>query len=143
MKDMKKVLLLLLLFGLQSCNTAEIESLQKQNDALIEENRELASQLYRRSQTKYVYSVVYYRSGIISVSSHGSRIINAENHIYFSQIEEIIGYDNSVKYRLQDDLENQLRTFNSSSLESIQNRETFAFNTYEEASQHRYNLVNN
>jgi hypothetical protein len=47
-----------------------------------------------------------------------------------------------MKYKLQDDLETKCRTRYGVTLHSIQKRETYIFDSYEEASKFKYKTLN-
>lgn len=148
---MKKIIFLIAFFGFQSCGQSEKEELENKNKQLLEINRELEQQLYEEQNTKFVFTVIinkqaysvtpnYSKDG---TSIEGTIYGDIRTEIYFTEIQEITGYTKSMNYKMQDDLEYNLRNESGGILQSIDKRETYAFDTYEEASKFKFNLINN
>lgn len=144
---MKKITLSFLILGLftLSCNNAqekqEIEQLRLELEELRNQKLEEES---KKAVPKYVWSVIQCKTGTYSYnpSDGTSGYKNLKNTIYWSEITEVMDFNENSEYKSQDDLENKLRQRYGRALHSIQERETFAFDTYKEASEFRYNRVN-
>lgn len=152
----KHLILLFSLIILSSCNQGKFEESQSKVDSLLLENYNLKNKishlesiLEKRNQPKYVWTVVHHKRGYFVSSYDVDTGKNSsgfkgtpQNYIYYSEIETIKDFDESKKFKLQDELERELRNQFGTSVHSIQKRETFVFESYEKASQHRYKYIN-
>lgn len=119
-----------------------LDSLRIENELLKESLLELEIQ---RNQIKYVWTLIEHKRGkYFFGSSEGNGGFEGPltNYIFYSDIIEVSGFNEEKEYRLQDELEKELRSQFGLSLHSIQKRETFVFDTYKQASEHRYNFLN-
>lgn len=165
---MKKIILILiasLIFI--SCYKEKYEESQKTVDSLITVNKNLLiekqnqetdiqklSEQVRifekrelnRNRTKYVWTAIYHKRGTYtSYSSTGKTGFLANdlsNHIYYSDVKTISEFSDAKKFKLQDQLESEMRGYFGNSIHSIQSRKTYVFDTYQEASSHRYITIN-
>ena len=131
----KKIWLIgILLIFLISCKDKEIE-------ALREENNQLRSEMYKQTQTVYVWSVIECK--VASSQDFNGKYRGIKDHLYWSEIKEFNYFDDDIKYRLQDELERDCRhNFAPGFFQSITSKNTFVFNSYAEASQFKDKVVN-
>mgnify|MGYP004701231175 CR=1 FL=1 len=141
---MKRTLfLLIILFTIFSCqdNTKikqdDISQIQRENEMLKKQLEEVKTQ---ESSEKFVWTFISYTYG--TYYSETDRLGNLKKSIIFSDIREINNYDSSMKYRLQDELENSLRNKYKGLLHSVQERKSYVFETYEEASEFKFQTLN-
>ena len=105
----------------------------------------LNSDLKKQNQTKFVWTIIEHKRGRYIVSLTGGDIGfegPIENYIYYSEVIQIEEFNENKEYLLQDQLEKNLRQKFGHTVHSIQNRQTFVFDTYKEASEHRYSFIN-
>ncbi|WP_086478601.1 hypothetical protein [Arenibacter amylolyticus] len=132
-----------------SCNNKKGQESQQKLDSLQRENERINSRLLemekQQNQTKYVWTIIEHKRGRYIVSSSNNKTGfegPIKNYIYYSDVVKVDGFNEDKKYLLQDNLEKDLRGQFGYSVHSIQNRQTFVFDTYKEASEHRYNILN-
>jgi len=139
---MKKIMLVfLIIISFTACKNDT-----KEIDDLKEENTRLQNELVMQSanKAKYVWTVIYCKTGTFSVGSDDPKghFTTLDKTLFWSDIEEVSNFTDDLKYKLQDDLENKCRRRYNNTLHSIQNRETYVFDTYEEASKFKYETLN-
>lgn len=134
---MKKIILLIgiALISLTSCRNKEIEDLRMENERLRNEN-------FQQTQSVYVWTVIQCKQGNYWTYGNYGRLENVKEHMYWSEIELVYNFNEDVKYQLQDKLENEVRRRLGQNLHSIQNRDTFIFDSYAEASQFKDKVLN-
>lgn len=132
-----------------SCNNGKTQEFQQKLDSLQRENEIINNRLLemekQQNETKYVWMIIEHKRGSYIVSSSdGKTGFNGpiKNYIYYSDVIKVEGFNEDEKYLLQDKLEKGLRSKFGETVHSIQNRQTFVFDTYKEASEHRYNILN-
>lgn len=144
----KFLLLIIILTTIISCN--QNTKYNKENFIKLEdENRKLKEELKNlkvKSETsKFLWTVIYCKTGTNSfdpATGKESWIGKLEDKIYSSDIIELNNVTESTKYKLQDELENKVRNQLRSALHSVQNRKTFVFDSYEEASKFKFKALN-
>ncbi len=131
----KYILMLLSLVFLQACKNQNEEL-----DKLRNENQLLKNKIEQTpiNSTKFVWTIINYKVGDWSPERG---FYNLKSRLYWSEIEEVNGFNDNIKYKMQDELEKECRNHNPL-LESIQKRETFAFDSYKEASEFKFKTVN-
>src|SRR5690606_3644376 len=96
--------------------------------------------------TAYVWTVIECKVGTYVEYGYGSNrrkgLEDIKSILFWSEIEEIRNFNEDVKYRLQDELENKCRQRYSLGLHSIQGKETFVFDNYAEASKFKDKVLN-
>lgn len=105
----------------------------------------LNTDLKKQTQTKFVWTVIEHKRGRYIVSLTGGNTGfegPIENYIYYSEVNQVEEFNENKEYLLQDQLEKSLRQKFGHTVHSIQNRQTFVFDTYKEASEHRYSFIN-
>lgn len=137
---MKKVILLtgVTLITLSSCKNKELEELRL-------ENEQLRNEKFQQSQTVYVWTVIECKVGNYTLDNgYGKEgFFNGTNNtLFWSDIEEVNVFNEDIKYKFQDELENKCRQRYGRALHSIQKKETFTFNSYTEASQFKDSVIN-
>jgi len=146
---MRLILLLILSIVFISCNNGKSQDSQQKLDSLQRENEKIKNRLLeiekQENQTKYVWTVIKLKTGTyILASTDGKTGFEGplKNQLYYSDIIKVDEFNEDKEYLLQDQLEKDLRSQYGRSVHSIQNRQTFVFATYKEASEHRYNFIN-
>jgi len=130
--------LLILLIAICSCqDNKKLNQIQSENEMLKRQLEEIKTQ---ESSEKFVWIVINYTYG--TYYSETDRLGNLKKSIIFSDIREINNYDDSMKYRLEDELEKDLRNRYKGLLHSIQERKTYVFETYKEASEFKFQTLN-
>jgi hypothetical protein len=130
---MKKICLVIItLILLQSCKNEnfEIKRLREENEILRNKLRQEPV-----TKSKFVWTVITYKIGTISISAHGRRMTNIRKLSSWTGIEEVSNFDYTAKLKREDEFEDRIRKQNSDFLHSIVARETYIFNTYQEASE--------
>lgn len=130
---MKKIYLVIIsLILLQSCKNEnfEIKRLREENEVLRNKLRQEPI-----TKSKFVWTVITYKIGTISISAHGRRMTNIRKLSSWTDIEEVSNFDYTAKLKREDEFEDIIRKQNSDFLHSIVARETYIFNTYQEASE--------
>ena len=130
---MKKICLVIItLILLQSCKNEnfEIKRLREENEVLRNKLRQEPV-----TKSKFVWTVITYKIGTISISAHGRRMTNIRKLSSWTDIEEVSNFDYTAKLKREDEFEDRIRKQNSDFLHSIVARETYIFNTYQEASE--------
>lgn len=130
---MKKIYLVIIsLILLQSCKNEnfEIKRLREENEVLRNKLRQEPI-----TKSKFVWTVITYKIGTISISAHGRRMTNIRKLSSWTDIEEVPNFDYTAKLKREDEFEDIIRKQNSDFLHSIVARETYIFNTYQEASE--------
>lgn len=130
---MKKIYLVIIsLILLQSCKNEnfEIKRLREENEVLRNKLRQEPV-----TKSKFVWTVITYKIGTISISAHGRRMTNIRKLSSWTDIEEVSNFDYTAKLKREDEFEDIIRKQNSDFLHSIVARETYIFNTYQEASE--------
>lgn len=134
-----------IILTLQSCNNSTAnESLVRENELLRKQlNEELKEQV---TQTKYVWSIIYFKSGSFTWGSADPKGHfkpgSIQDKIFWSDISEVNDFNEDKKYMLLDELEENLRSKYRVNVHSIQKREAHEFNSYKEASEFRNSIVN-
>lgn len=131
----KYVFIVLGLISLQACKNQneELERLKSENEFLKSRIEQTPI-----NTTKFVWTVINYKVGSWSPERG---FYNLQNKLYWSDIEEVNGFNESLKFKMQDELEKRCRN-NNALLESIQKRETFVFDSYKEASEFKFKITN-
>jgi hypothetical protein len=130
--------LLILLITICSCqDNKKLNQIQSENEML---KKQLEGTKKQESSEKFVWIVINYTYG--TYYSETDRLGDLKKSIIFSDIIEINNYDDSMKYRLEDELEKDLRNRYKGLLHSIQERKTYVFGTYKEASQFKFQTLN-
>lgn len=130
---MKKLYLVIIsLILLQSCKDENLE-IKK----LREENEVLRSKVNQEPVTKpkFVWTLITYKIGTISIGAHGRRMTDIRTMTAWTEIDELSSFDYTAKLRREDEFEDRIRKQNSEFLHSIVSRETYIFDTYQEASE--------
>jgi hypothetical protein len=130
---MKKICLVIIsLILLQSCKneSLEIKKLREENEVLRNKvNQEPVA------NPKFVWTVITYKIGTISIGAHGRRMTDIRKMSSWTDIEEVSNFDYTAKLKREDEFEDRIRKQNSDFLHSIVARETYIFDTYQEASE--------
>ena len=119
----------------------DIHELRQENKDLLGQVEKYKLKLQTKTNTKYVWTVILYKESIL-FSDLGGSPMKYKDMVYYSSVTKVKNMSNSIKYKLQDELESSLRikSFNHDII--IKNRETFVFDSYDDASEHRYNYIN-
>ncbi|KAA5531876.1 hypothetical protein [Paenimyroides baculatum] len=135
----KKILMIgLVLISLNSCKDRELEDLKLENESLKNE-------LFTRNQAVYTWTVIECKIGAYTIDNgYGKKgfFKGTDDVLYWSEIEMFNNFNEDIKYQLQDQLEKKCRNRYGMELHSIQKKETFAFNSYAEASQFKDSVTN-
>ena len=135
---MKKTITLFLLFiTLFSCKDENVERLKQENEQLQKQLNEK-----QKNTIKYTLTVIYYKMGDVEGDYNGQRLTNIRNKAIYSDIIEVENFDRTIELKLQDQLEKELRRLHQMFIHSLQKRETFVFDTYEEASEFKFKITN-
>lgn len=135
---MKKTITLFLLFiTLFSCKDENVERLKQENEQLQKQLNEK-----QRNAKKYTLTAIYYKMGDVEGDYNGQRLTNIRNKAIYSDIIEVENFDRTIELKLQDQLEKELRRLHQMFIHSLQKRETFVFDTYEEASEFKFKITN-
>lgn len=131
---MKKILSqIILLLVIVSCrNNSEVEDLKLQNEQLRNQLEET-----KTIDKKFVVAVIYHKRGTYVYSSSDNKTGfegPIKDYVYYSDILETENVDETAKYKILDNLEDELRRGYDKSVHSIIRRECNVFNTYVEAS---------
>ncbi|WP_310595487.1 hypothetical protein [Flavobacterium sp.] len=130
---MKKICLVIIsLILLQSCKneSLEIKKLREENEVLRNKvNQEPVA------KPKFVWTVITYKIGTISIGAYGRRMTDIRKMSSWTDIEEVSNFDYTAKLKREDEFEDRIRKQNSDFLHSIVARETYIFDTYQEASE--------
>ncbi len=130
---MKKICLVIIsLILLQSCKneSLEIKKLREENEVLRNKvNQEPVA------KPKFVWTVITYKIGTISIGAHGRRMTDIRKLSSWTDIEEVSNFDYTAKLKREDEFEDRIRQQHSDFLHSIVARETYIFDTYQEASE--------
>lgn len=145
----RKLQFLLLTTLLIACNNGQssesdqkLDSLRIENEKMKNLVQELKSQ---QNKTKYVWTIIHNKRGKYIVSSSSGKTGfegPIKDFVYYSDVITVDEFNEDKKYILQDELEKDLRKQFGSTIYSIESRETFEFDSYKEASKHRYTYVN-
>lgn len=132
--------LLVPLFFLFSCeNIKQSEAKQRKIDSLQYRLNQLESRIAEGQ--KFVLAVIYYKQGTYNMTDN--KFENVSDYIEYTQIEEHNnGITETEKYKILDNLENELRNRCGLTLHSIIKRECLVFDSYIEASEYKQNLLN-
>ena len=133
MRFLKYLLIILFAFSEIHCSNKNntLEENKNGNSSITEKNLE-------KNQTKYLFAVIYHKRGTYESGSDKSGFVGAiENYLYYSEIIEATHVNETVKYKILDNLENELRNKFRLSVYSITKRECLVFDTYIEASEYR------
>lgn len=135
---MKKTITLFLLFiTLFSCKDENVERLKQENEQLQKQLNEK-----QKNTIKYTLTAIYYKMGDVEGDHNGQRLTNIRNKVIYSDIIEVENFDRTIELKLQDQLEKELRRLHQMFIHSLQKRETFVFDTYEEASEFKFKITN-
>lgn len=135
---MKKTITLFLLFiTLFSCKDENVERLKQENEQLQKQLNEK-----QKNTIKYTLTAIYYKMGDVEGDYNGQRLTNIRNKAIYSDIIEVENFDRTIELKLQDQLEKELRRLHQMFIHSLQKRETFVFDTYEEASEFKFKITN-
>ena len=131
---MKKIYLVIIsLILLQSCKNEnlEIKKLREENEVLRKKVRQEPV-----AKPKFVWTVITYKIGTISMGGEGGRrMTDIRTMTAWTDIDEVSSFDYTAKLRREDEFEDRIRKENSDFLHSIVARETYIFDTYQEASE--------
>lgn len=131
---MKKIYLVIIsLILLQSCKNEnlEIKKLREENEVLREKVKQEPV-----AKPKFVWTVITYKIGTISMGGEGGRrMTDIRTMTAWTDIDEVSSFDYTAKLRREDEFEDRIRKENSDFLHSIVARETYSFDTYQEASE--------
>lgn len=131
---MKKIYLVIIsLILLQSCKNENLE-IKK----LREENEVLRNKVKQEpvAKPKFVWTVITYKIGAISMGAQGGqRMTDIRTLSDWTDIEEVPNFDYTAKLKREDEFEDRIREQHSAFLHSIVARETYIFDTYQEASE--------
>ena len=131
---MKKIYLVIIsLILLQSCKNEnlEIKKLREENEVLRKKVKQEPV-----AKPKFVWTVITYKIGTISMGGEGGRrMTDIRTMTAWTEIDEVSSFDYTAKLRREDEFEGRIRKENSEFLHSIVARETYIFDTYQEASE--------
>lgn len=137
---MNRIILLIgmALIFLTSCRNKEIEDLRM-------ENERLRNEMFQQFQTVYAWTIIECKVGSYTLDNgYGKKgfFNGTDDVLYWSEIEMVNNFNEDIKYKFQDELENKCRKRYGMALHSIQKKETFTFNSYAEASQFKNKVLN-
>jgi hypothetical protein len=121
---------------------AEIGCSSENNQFEITENQSITSnEKTARLQIKYLVAIIYHKRGAYMIGGtdnpkpgfHGP----IEDYTWCSEIIETTDVNETVKYRIIDEVEDEMRNRFRESIHSITKRDCMVFDTYIEASEYR------
>jgi hypothetical protein len=132
---------ILLLLSVFACNDSKTK---EENKKLKTEIERLKQEKEKKDSPKFVWTVLYCKTATYSRNplSGKESYSNIKDRIYWSEITEFSNFNENLKYRLQDELENQIRSNLQEALYSVQDRKTYVFDSYKEASEFKFKKVN-
>lgn len=140
MKILRLSIIVLILLTL-SCNDSKTKN---ENERLKLEIEKLKQEKEKKESPKFVWTVLFCKTATYSYdpSNGKEEYSNIKDKIYWSDITEFSDFNENLKYKLQDELENKIRASLRQALYSVQERKTYVFDSYKEASEFKFKTIN-